>query len=236
MPVDMFFSKEYKKEARELSQIKISPSILGADFASLKSEISKIENAQMLHIDVMDGHFVPNISVGIPVVSSISEFCDMFLDVHLMISDPLKYVEDFAKSGADLICFHIESESNIQNTIKKIKSCSKKVGIALKPDTPATELFPYIKDIDMALVMTVEPGFGGQSFMSDMLLKIAQIRKYSNSINKHLDIQVDGGINLITGRECVLAGANVLVAGSFVFNSKSPSETIEELKRLDIIQ
>lgn len=215
-----------------MSHIKISPSILGADFTDLKNEINRVQNAQMLHIDVMDGHFVPNISVGIPVVSSISEFCDMFLDVHLMITDPLKYVEAFSKAGADLICFHLEADSDINKTIKEIKACGKKAGIAIKPQTPASELFSYIKDIDMALVMTVEPGFGGQSFMSEQIKKIIQLREYAATINKPLDIQVDGGINLSTGKECVKAGANVLVAGNFIFNSKSPSETIEELKRL----
>ncbi|MFZ2537566.1 MAG: ribulose-phosphate 3-epimerase [Oscillospiraceae bacterium] len=210
----------------------VSPSILGADFSNLGNEISKVKNAQMLHIDVMDGHFVPNISIGIPVVKSINQFCDMFLDVHLMITNPIDYVEDFADAGADLICFHLESSSNVSDTIKKIRACGKKVGISLKPNTSADKIFPYINDIDMALVMTVEPGFGGQSFMFDMMKKITQIRAFANKTNKKLDIQVDGGINLETGRLCVDAGANVLVAGSFLFNNENPFDMVEALKSL----
>lgn len=213
----------------------MSPSILGADFSQLGNEIKKVTNAQMLHIDVMDGHFVPNLSLGLPIVESISRFCDMFLDVHLMISEPLSYIDDFAKAGADLICFHIEANSGVKATIDKIKSHSIKAGIALKPHTPAAEVFPFIKDIDMVLVMTVEPGFGGQAFMGDMCDKIKQIREYADSadsLNAALDIQVDGGINLQTGKACVEHGANVLVAGSFIFNSDNPKEMIEQLKAL----
>lgn len=213
--------------------IKVSPSILGVNFANLGNEIKKVSNAQMLHIDVMDGHFVPNISIGVPVVKSIDNFCDMFLDVHLMISNPIDYVEDFCNAGADLICFHIESCSNTFDTIKKIKNCGKKVGISIKPQTSASEVLPYIDYIDMALVMTVEPGFGGQSFMSGMMDKIKQIRQYADKVNKTLDIQVDGGVNLETGKICVDAGANVLVSGSYLFNSENPYETVESLKKLD---
>lgn len=212
--------------------ILISPSILGANFASLSDEINRVKNAQMLHIDVMDGHFVPNISVGVPVVKSIHAFCEMFLDVHLMISNPLDYVEAFAEAGADLICFHLEASSDITATIKKIRAVGKKVGISLKPNTEASEVFDYIKLIDMVLVMTVEPGFGGQAFMPEMLTKISQIRAYATEQCCPLDIQVDGGINLQTGKQCVQAGANVLVAGSFLFDSDNPAALVEKLQSL----
>ncbi len=147
-----------------------------------------------------------------------------------MISNPIDYVKDFADAGADLICFHLESSSNVCDTIKKIRDCGKKVGISLKPNTPAQAIFPYINDIDMALVMTVEPGFGGQSFMSDMMSKITEIRGYANKSGHQLDIQVDGGVNLETGKLCVNAGANILVAGSFLFNSENPYDMVEALK------
>ncbi len=210
----------------------ISPSILSADFANLINDINKVKNAQMLHVDVMDGHFVPNISIGVPVVESIKKATDMFLDVHLMISDPLFYVEAFANAGADLICFHVESDSNIKETIQAIKKYGKKVGVALKPKTPVTILSDIIADVDMVLVMTVEPGFGGQSFMSDMLDKITQVRQMSSHNGTPLDIQVDGGINLETAKLCVDAGANVLVAGSFIFNSDTPTRMVEALKQV----
>ena len=210
----------------------VSPSILGADFTNLGNEIRSVSNAQMLHIDVMDGCFVPNISIGLPVIKSINQFCDMYLDVHLMIQNPIAYVEEFANSGADIICFHIECDSNISDTIKAIKACGKKVGISLKPNTPVSQLIPYLKEIDMALVMTVEPGFGGQSFMPDMIGKIQEIRSYATHHHLPLDIQVDGGINLQTGKRCVDAGANVLVAGAFLFQSEDPNDLVEQLKQL----
>lgn len=210
----------------------ISPSILSADFANLINDINKVKNAQMLHVDVMDGHFVPNISIGVPVVESIRKATDMFLDVHLMISDPLFYAEAFAKAGADLICFHVESNANIKNTIQTIKQYGKKVGVALKPKTPANILTEIIADVDMVLIMTVEPGFGGQAFMEDMLDKITKVRQMANEKEISLDIQVDGGINLETAKLCVEAGANVLVAGSFIFNSDCPSDKVEALKQV----
>lgn len=210
----------------------VSPSILSADFANLISDINKVKNAQMLHVDVMDGHFVPNISIGVPVVESIKKATDMFLDVHLMISNPLSYIETFAKAGADLICFHAESNSDIKKTIEAIKKCQKKVGIALKPNTPASILEDIIADVDMVLVMTVEPGFGGQSFMADMLDKIKDVKKMISEKSLETDIQVDGGINLETARICVNAGANVLVAGSFIFNSDCQSKRVDELKNI----
>lgn len=211
----------------------VSPSLLSADFANLAQDINKINNADMLHIDVMDGHFVPNISIGIPVVQSIKKATDIFLDVHLMISNPLRYVEDFAKAGADLICFHTESDDDAQGVINKIRQCGTKVGIALKPATKASDVARLIPLVDMVLVMTVEPGFGGQSFMADMLDKIKEVRAIANENGSKLDIQVDGGINLETARLCVDAGANILVAGSFVFGSDNPKETIKALQEIN---
>lgn len=213
--------------------IKVSPSILASDFSNLKSEIEKISNnAQMLHIDVMDGHFVPNISMGIPVLESIRKCTDMFLDVHLMISKPQDYTDAFIKAGADLICFHLESDCNPKKIIEKVHLAGKKVAIAIKPKTSAEDVLPYIEDLDMVLVMTVEPGFGGQSFMPETMPKVKIIKEYAKKINKDIDIQVDGGINKETALVAVENGANVLVAGSFVFNSKNPASEVEYLKSL----
>ncbi len=209
--------------------IKISPSILAADFCNLQREIERVPNAEMLHLDVMDGHFVPNISIGVPVVESIRKQTSMFLDVHLMISHPLQYVEAFAKAGADLICFHIESEDDPKAVIDRIHQCGKQAAIALKPNTPAEVVFKYLQDLEMVLVMTVEPGFGGQSFMADMVPKIEAIRA---RVSADFDIQVDGGINCETAKTVVEAGANVLVAGSFVFGSQDPSGEVSFLQGL----
>jgi ribulose-phosphate 3-epimerase len=180
----------------------------------------------MIHIDVMDGHFVPNISIGSPVVDSIRKVCDNEFDVHLMISNPIDYVEDFAKAGADIICFHVESNSDIEKTIDKILSLGKKAALAVKPNTDIDVVMPYIDKLSMILVMTVEPGFGGQSFMQSTMPKIEKIR----SINKDIDIEVDGGINLQTVKIAAKAGANVFVAGSAVFKSENPAQTIQLLK------
>ncbi len=211
---------------------KISPSILSADFTNLLADINKVQNADMLHVDVMDGHFVPNISIGVPVVESIRKNSDMFLDVHLMITNPLSYVQAFAKAGADLICFHVESDSDVKETISLIRSCGKKVGIALKPKTKAIEIESVIDLVDMVLIMTVEPGFGGQSFMGDMVTKITEIRTMAKSKGLNLDIQVDGGINLETAKLCVDAGANVLVAGSFIFGGNEQAKLVTQLQDL----
>lgn len=210
--------------------LKVSPSILSADFAELSREIRKVEqDAAMLHIDVMDGHFVPNISIGIPVVASVRKCTGMFLDVHLMISRPQDYFEEFSKAGADLICFHYESECDVAQGIEKIHSLGRKAAVALKPGTPAEVLFPYLSQMDMALVMTVEPGFGGQAFMPEMLSKVSLLREEAQRQGLSLDIQVDGGIQSQTGREAVAAGANVLVAGSYVFGAASPAQAVRSL-------
>ncbi|MCM1285490.1 MAG: ribulose-phosphate 3-epimerase [Acetobacter sp.] len=207
-------------------EIKISPSVLAADFANLESELKKCEKADMIHLDVMDGCFVPNISIGIPVIKSLRKVCQKYFDVHLMISHPLKYINDFVNAGADIITFHAECEDDIEETIDKILSLNCRAGLAVKPNTPADVVMPYLDKLSMILVMTVEPGFGGQSFMESTMPKITEIRRVSPDI----DIQVDGGINPQTIKTASKAGANVFVAGSAVFNSENPEETIMALK------
>lgn len=207
--------------------LKISPSILASDYANLQSELDRISTSDMIHIDVMDGHFVPNISIGAPVVAACKKVCNVPFDVHLMISNPLDYAEDFAKAGADIICFHTECDSDTERTIDKILSLGKKAALAIKPATPIDEVVKYLDKISMVLVMTVEPGFGGQSFMESTMPKIEAIRK----INPDIDIEVDGGINADTVKIAAKAGANVFVAGSAVFKSENPAETIALLKK-----
>ena len=202
--------------------IKISPSILAADFANLGQEARDMDAAgvEMLHIDVMDGHFVPNISFGAGVYGMIRKDFSRIFAVHLMISDPLRYIDDFVKAGADIITFHVECDSDIQATIDKIKAAGKKVGLVLKPKTPASAIKPYLEQLDMVLVMTVEPGFGGQSFMHDMMPKVKEIREMIDACGKDIDLEVDGGVNGETAKICVENGANVLVAGSYLFKQK----------------
>lgn len=207
-------------------EMKISPSMLASDYANLEAELKKCESAELIHLDVMDGHFVPNISIGAPVIKAMKRVCSVPFDVHLMISDPLKYIEDFADAGADIITFHTECESDINETINKILECGCKAGLAVKPATPVEAVYPYIDKLSMVLVMTVEPGFGGQSFMENMMPKIERLRADFPDI----DIQVDGGVNAETIKTCARAGANVFVAGSAVFKSENPQETIALLK------
>lgn len=209
------------------NNIKISPSILASDYANLQSELDRISTSDLIHVDVMDGHFVPNISIGAPVVASIKKVCNVPFDVHLMISNPLDYVKDFANAGADIICFHTECDSDVEKTVDKIISLGKKPALAIKPATPVDDVVKYLDKLSMVLVMTVEPGFGGQSFMESTMPKIEAIRK----INPDIDIEVDGGINPETIKIASRAGANVFVAGSAVFKSENPAQTIALLKQ-----
>lgn len=212
---------------------KVSPSILSADFANLERDCKKVmdNGADMLHIDVMDGIFVPNISIGLLVVKSLRKKSDAFFDVHLMIIKPHLYVEEFCKQGADLVSFHIESESDVKETINLIKKCGKKAGIVIKPATPAEAVFEYLDMVDLVLVMSVEPGFGGQSFMENALGKLKVISEEAKRRNlTDLYIEVDGGINETTGKLCAESGANLLVAGSYVFGSQDIKGAIDSLK------
>lgn len=212
---------------------KISPSILASDFSRLGEEcIACAEaGADMLHIDVMDGHFVPNITLGAPIVKSLRKCSDIEFDVHLMISDPDKYVPDFAKAGADILTIHAESDGDTEKTVELIASLGVKPAVALKPATPAETVFPYLDKLAMVLVMTVEPGFGGQKFMADQMSKIEAIRAECVRRGLDTDIQVDGGITDETLPIAAKAGANVFVAGSYVFKAADKKAAIDSLKK-----
>lgn len=211
--------------------IQIAPSILSADFANLEKEVEAMKKAgaHLIHVDVMDGHFVPNISLGLPVLQSLRKKTDMLLDVHLMISDPQTYAPRFADAGADMIVFHVESDCNPQTVINLIKEKGKKCGISLKPNTPAQAVFPFLSQLDMVLVMTVEPGFGGQKFMEDMCPKVRAIREECQRLGLSTDIEVDGGIDVPTIRKAAEAGANVFVAGSALFGKPNYGEAVQAL-------
>ncbi|MCL2820188.1 MAG: ribulose-phosphate 3-epimerase [Oscillospiraceae bacterium] len=212
--------------------VKIAPSILAADFTQLGNDIKSVSTADYLHFDVMDGLFVQNISFGIPVLESVRKFTDMILDIHLMIEKPLRFVEKFAESGGDIITFHVEAETpeNIRLAIDKIHGLGKKAGLSLKPETPAVEVLPYIDILDLVLVMTVDPGYGGQEFIADMLPKIKELSDIINIRGLNCELEVDGGINPETAARCIKAGANVLVAGNDVFNSHDRAAHITLLR------
>ena len=210
----------------------IAPSILSADFSKLGKEISDLDktNCDYIHIDVMDGHFVPNLTIGPDVIKSIRHFTKKKFDVHLMIDPAKRYIPEFANAGSDIITIHQEINEDVMDTVLLIKKLNKKVGISIKPKTSAKLLEKYLDHIDLILVMTVEPGFGGQSFMHNQLQKISTIKKMIG--NRQVELEVDGGINLDTGREAINAGANVLVSGSTIFNSKKYKNIIDDLRKL----
>ena len=212
--------------------VKVAPSILAADFTRLGDEIKSVRSADYLHFDVMDGVFVPNISIGLPVLESVRPITDMTLDVHLMITSPSRYAARFAQAGADIVVFHIEAETpeNTRRAIGEIHGLGKRAGLSIKPGTPAEALLPYIGSLDIVLVMTVEPGFGGQEFMAEMLPKISLLRGAINRRSLNCELEVDGGINPETAKLCVRAGANVLVAGSDIFKEPDRSARIAALR------
>lgn len=214
--------------------IKVAPSILSADFVNLERDIRALgqTGADYVHVDVMDGLFVPNITIGIPVVAAIRRITELPLDVHLMIDRPLRYVDDFCKAGADILTVHVEADTE-ENTIaalKKIRENGVKAAISVKPKTPAEAVLPYLPYCDLILVMTVEPGFGGQSFMADMMPKLSAIRSYIDAQNPGCELEVDGGVNAVTGKVCTQNGANVLVAGSAYFKAEDPAAFTSALK------
>ena len=222
------FKKNNNKGGKFMSKkIIVAPSLLAADFSDLKNEIDKVEKAgaEYLHLDVMDGAFVPNISFGAPVISAIRKHSNLIFDVHLMIENPDRFIKDFVEAGADIITVHVEATKHLNRTLQLIKSYGKKVGISLNPSTPVEMIKYELKNIDMVLIMTVNPGFGGQAFIENMTDKIKELR----TLDKNIDIEVDGGINAETGKKVKEAGANILVAGSYIFNGDY-KERIDSLK------
>lgn len=214
---------------------KVSPSILAADFVNLQRDLEEVRRsgADYVHVDVMDGLFVPNISIGIPVVQAIDRVTDMVLDVHLMIDRPIRYVEDFCKAGADILTVHLEAdtEENTRLALEKIRASGVTPAISIKPNTPAEAVFPFLELCGLCLVMTVEPGFGGQKFMAHMMPKVEAIRDYIAAHGLACELEVDGGVGLETGEVCKQAGANVLVAGSAFFKAADRAAFVKALQQ-----
>ncbi len=214
--------------------VKLAPSILSADFVNLERDIRALTpaGADYVHVDVMDGIFVPNITIGIPVVAAIRRITQLPLDVHLMIDRPLRYVDDFCKAGSDILTVHVEAdtEENTLEALKKIRAHGVKPAISIKPKTPAEAVLPFLPYCDLILVMTVEPGFGGQSFMEDMMPKLKKVREYIDAQNPGCELEVDGGINVNTAKICRANGANVLVAGSAYFKAPDPTAFVKDVK------
>ncbi|MFC3524994.1 ribulose-phosphate 3-epimerase [Marinococcus halophilus] len=213
--------------------IKVAPSILSADFAELGREVKEIDEAgaDYIHIDVMDGHFVPNITFGLPVIEAIRPYSDKPFDVHLMIEKPESYIEDFARAGADIISVHVEACPHVHRTIQQIKEAGCRAGVVLNPATPVEMITHILPDVDLVLLMTVNPGFGGQAFIPNVLDKIRAVKKAADIVNPELEIEVDGGVSRETAKDCLEAGANVLVSGSALFKQTDKAKAIEELKQ-----
>ena len=219
-----------------MKKIQISPSILSADFSQLGNEIKRLEDAgaDMIHVDVMDGHFVPNLTIGPPVIKALRKYTNLIFDVHLMISPVHKYIEDFANAGSDIITIHPEATDNLSDSIKHIKSFKKKVGVSLNPNTEISIIETELKNIDLILVMSVYPGFGGQKFIPEVIEKIKSLKKIKEEKSYQYDIEVDGGINFTNSKDVINAGANILVSGTTIFkeNNGNIKKNIETLKEV----